>query len=161
MKKQILSINQALKIAQDLHNQSKSIVLVGGCFDILHIGHINFLEKAKKKGDYLFVFLESDQKIKKIKGNQRPIFNQEQRAKILSSLKFVDFIILLPFFSKNINYDNLILKLKPDVIALTKNHSSLKYIKKQAKTISAKIAIVNEIIPNISTTHTILKIKNL
>ena len=73
----------------------KNIVLVGGCFDIVHLGHLIFLEKAKAKGDILIVLLESDENIRKNKGQNRPINNQEDRALFLSKLKMVDKLDIL------------------------------------------------------------------
>src|SRR3990167_134264 len=116
----VVSIEKAIQITNHLNNQRKRIVLTGGCFDILHIGHISFLENAKKEGDVLFVLLESDESIKKLKGDNRPINNQEDRAKILESLKIVDYIIRLPYFENDKDYDKLISSLKPDIIATTK-----------------------------------------
>lgn len=158
---QILNIDQAVKISNKLHIKNKTIVLAGGCFDILHIGHIDFLEKAKKRGDFLFIFLESDARIKQLKGKERPIFNKMERARVLSALKFIDYIILLPFFKKNNEYDDLILKLKPNIIAVTKNDPNIKHIKRQIKLVSAKIAIVNLKIKNVSSTSILSKIVTL
>ena len=158
---QILNINQAVETAKILHDKNKTIVLAGGCFDILHIGHMDFLEKAKKRGDILFLFLESDEKIKQLKGNQRPIFDQMERAKVLSALKFVDYIILLPEFKKNEEYDTLIKNIKPNIIAVTKNDPNIKHIKRQIKLVSAKIAIVNSKIKNVSSSNILSKIADL
>lgn len=93
---------------------SKIKILIGGCFDILHIGHIKFLKKARSFGDYLIVLLESDANIKKLKGNSRPFHSQKERKEILLSLKFVDKIIILPDIVDNTFYDNLIKKIKPN-----------------------------------------------
>ena len=71
----------------------KKTVLVGGCFDILHYGHLRFLSQAKEKGEMLIVALESDTFIRKIK-NKKPIHTQEQRAEILAHLNLVDMIIV-------------------------------------------------------------------
>ncbi len=71
-------------------------VLVGGCFDLLHFGHIKFLEEAKKSGDYLVVALESDENVRRTKGETRPIHTQEQRKAMLESLTCVDEVIMLP-----------------------------------------------------------------
>lgn len=95
-------------------------VLVGGCFDILHYGHIHFLREAKKLGDYLVVILESDKRIKKLKGNLRPFHNQIQRKEILESLNFVDEVIILKDEMTDQDYEETIIKINPDVIAITK-----------------------------------------
>src|SRR3990172_9001991 len=69
----VFSPERAIKIAEELNQKGKRIVLVGGCFDIIHKGHILFLKKAKDEGDFLFVFLESDKKVRELKGYGRPI----------------------------------------------------------------------------------------
>ena len=91
----------------------KRIVLVGGCFDILHIGHVRFLSEAKRMGDYLVVLLEGDRKLKKLKGGKRPIFIQKERAEMLSALGSVDLIVLLPTMDTDRSYLNLIRRIKP------------------------------------------------
>lgn len=89
-----------------------SIGFTNGCFDLLHEGHINFLEKAKSKCNYLVVGLNSDKSIKKIKGNKRPILNLKQRKKIIKSVKYVDKVMV---FNQETPI-NLIKKIKPDII---------------------------------------------
>jgi FAD synthetase len=130
----------------------QKIVLVGGCFDILHIGHITFLEKAKKAGDYLIVLLESDQAIQKLKGKNRPINSQADRAKILSSLKVVDKVIALPVM-KDLDYDELVKKIKPAVIATTSGDSGIHHKKRAAKLVGAKVKVVTKNIKDQSTTN--------
>ncbi len=127
------------------------VVLTGGCFDILHPGHIIFLEKAKQSGDYLIVLLESDEKIKKIKGNNRPILSQKDRMKILQSLRSVDEVINLPFFDSAKEYDQFIEKIKPDIIAVTKGYPNISYYLRSAKSVGAKLKFVTPIIGNYST----------
>ena len=73
-------------------SQKETIVFTNGCFDLLHIGHISLFESAKGYGDKLVVGLNSDKSIERIKGNSRPIISQYNRAKVLSSIKFVDAI---------------------------------------------------------------------
>jgi FAD synthetase len=146
----ILTINQLSKLNKLTHN--KKVVLVGGCFDILHIGHITFLEKAKQKGDLLIVLLESDESIRKSKGRSRPINFQNIRAKILSSLESVDYVVLLPFIESNQKYDELVQKLKPDILATTRGDKGMLHKKRQAKKIEAKLITVTEKIKDQSTT---------
>lgn len=92
--------------------RGKKIVFTNGCFDILHLGHIHLLEEAKKHGDLLIVGLNSDSSIKSIKGDTRPILNQEARAAILASLEVVDYIVI---FDEETPY-SLISLIKPDVL---------------------------------------------
>jgi D-beta-D-heptose 7-phosphate kinase/D-beta-D-heptose 1-phosphate adenosyltransferase len=79
-------------ILEDLKAKGKRIVFTNGCFDLLHIGHIRYLEDAKSLGDILVVGVNSDQSIRGLKGNNRPILPQEERTEILSSLGCVDYI---------------------------------------------------------------------
>lgn len=129
----------------------RKTVLVGGCFDVLHPGHVIFLEKAKKMGDYLIVLLESDEKIKQLKGKSRPFFNQQERAVVLKGLKFVDQIIMLPFIKTNAEYERVIKKLKPDIIAATKGAPDNYHKERIAKIVGAKLKYVSKIIGNYST----------
>lgn len=128
----------------------KDIVLVGGCFDILHRGHIFFLDEARKKGS-LVVLLESDESVKKMKGQNRPINDQEDRALILSCLKMVNYVINLNGILSNSDYDNLIREINPKFIAATEGDNKLEHKKRQAKEVGAKILLVKEI-KGISTT---------
>jgi len=109
------------------------IVLVGGCFDILHIGHVRFLSEAKRMGDYLVVLLESDQRVRALKGEKRPVFIQKERAEMLSALKSVDLVVLLPMLETDRDYLNLIKRIKPDVIAVTENDPLIEKKRWQAK----------------------------
>ncbi len=149
----ILTVDQAIKEGERLRLNGKSIVLIGGCFDILHIGHITFLEKAKASGDSLFVFLEPDESIKKLKGKKRPINNQENRAKILSALESVDYVILLPPHLTGIDYDRMIIQLKPAIIATTRGDVHRKNKERQAALIKCKIIEVTDYISDQSTSR--------
>lgn len=151
----ITSIEQAIRIAKDLKKSAKHIVLAGGCFDILHIGHVTFLEKAKAQGNVLFVFLESDTSIKKLKGSNRPVNNQQDRSKILASLTSVDFIIILPAKFTDMDYGDLITNLRPDVIAVTKGDPFKKQKEIQAGNAGGKVVEVTGVISDISTSRLI------
>ena len=106
----------------------KKLVVVGGCFDLLHLGHIIFLQQAKAKGEILLVLLESDQTIKKLKGAMRPIHSQDVRAQILSELKSVDYVLKIPSFTSDKEYDELITRLNPSDFELTIEASAILYI---------------------------------
>lgn len=148
----IISAGKISPLAKELKSKNKKIVLVGGCFDILHLGHIIFLEKAKKTGDILLVLLESDQKIKELKGVDRPVHSQTERAKILSAISFVDYIILLPFMTKKSQYNDLVKKIMPDIIAATRAAEGNDYKKRTANLTGAKLVFVTRVIGQYSTT---------
>jgi len=137
----------------------KKKVLVGGVFDILHFGHIQFLKKAKKLGDYLIVALESDENVRKIKGEKRPIHNQNQRREILESLKFVDEVISLPEMKSDEDYKNLVIKVKPQVVAVTVGDPILEKKRKQASLIGARVIEIPKI--NVFSTSQIAKLLEL
>ncbi len=80
------------EICLGLKSQSKKIVFTNGCFDILHAGHVDYINKAKALGDVLIVAVNSDISVKKIKGSKRPIIGQMERAAVVSNLKAVDYV---------------------------------------------------------------------
>lgn len=147
----ILTINQAIKISEKIRKKGKKIVLTGGCFDILHIGHIAYLTNAKKQGEILMVLLESDETIRNTKGENRPIHTQEQRATILATLSVVDYIVFLPPMKEDKNYDELVFSLKPAIIVGTKADPKRIHKERQAKVIHAQLIDVVERITDTST----------
>ena len=104
--------NSLEKILNSERKNDKKIVFTNGCFDLLHVGHIDYLEKCKKRGDILIVGLNTDKSITKLKGPMRPINEFEERAKILSSLECVDYVI---GFSEETPF-NLIKAIQPNVL---------------------------------------------
>jgi D-beta-D-heptose 7-phosphate kinase/D-beta-D-heptose 1-phosphate adenosyltransferase len=112
MKQKIKGREELLKIIQDLKIKGKRIVFTNGCFDLLHIGHIRYLEEAKTLGDVLIVGVNSDSSVRKLKGPERPILPVEERAEILSGLGCVDYITIFD----ELDPLNLISSLQPDVL---------------------------------------------
>jgi D-beta-D-heptose 7-phosphate kinase/D-beta-D-heptose 1-phosphate adenosyltransferase len=100
------------EIRERLRSEGKKVVFTNGCFDIIHPGHIDYLNKAKACGDVLIVGLNSDDSVKRLKGDKRPILNEEERAFILSNLKAVDFVTL---FTEDTPF-NIISDLIPDYL---------------------------------------------
>ena len=149
----ILTTKQAITLSTQLHKQNQKVVLVGGCFDLLHIGHITFLEEAKKKGDILIVLLESDTSITTAKGENRPINSQDIRAKILAALSMVDRVILLEPQMSNTDYDTLVFAIKPAIIATTKGDPRRKEKEYCAQAVGAQVMDVIERQEDASTTH--------
>ncbi len=108
----IKSIEELTAIRNELRIQNKKVVFTNGVFDILHAGHVDYLCKAKNLGDVLILGLNSDQSVKRIKGDKRPIVPQQERAFILSNLKCIDYITI---FDEDTPYE-IIKKLLPDVL---------------------------------------------
>lgn len=90
MNRKVLSSENLQPVLDGYRQQSKKIVFTNGCFDLLHIGHVRYLEQAKALGDILIVGINSDASVKRLKGPTRPIQNENDRAEILASLKAVD-----------------------------------------------------------------------
>jgi len=125
--------------------KNKKIVLVGGCFDILHYGHIHFLKKAKLLGNHLVVAIESDKNIKRLKGSQRPFHNQGQRKEILESLNFVDEVITLKDKMTDADYLKMVQEVQPLVIAITTGDLIIEKKKSHAKKVGARIVEIEKI----------------
>ena len=93
------------------HQEGKTVVATNGCFDILHVGHVRYLEKTKSFADYLIVLLNSDKSVRSIKGPTRPINNENDRAEVLGALRCVDYVVLFDEDSPR----DLLDEIKPDV----------------------------------------------
>jgi len=139
---------------------NENITLTGGCFDILHPGHLKFLQKAKELGGKVYVLLESDESIKQIKGDNRPVNNQSARALALSKLEFVDFVICIPQFKNDSDYFSLVKRLKPDIIAVTRGDPLIKKKSEQAKVVGGKVVEVTNRIKKYSTTKILKNERN-
>lgn len=98
-------------LIDSLHKNGKTVVTTNGCFDILHVGHVRYLEKTKTFADVSIVLLNSDKSVRSIKGPTRPINNESDRAEILSALRCVDYVVLFDEDSPR----NLLDEMKPDV----------------------------------------------
>lgn len=94
-KSKIMKLNEIKKITEKINSKKKTIGLITGCFDVLHLGHIELFRFAKKQVDVLVVGIENDRSIKLTKGESRPIFNQRQRAQQLAELKSVDYVFII------------------------------------------------------------------
>ena len=121
------------------------IILTGGCFDILHYGHLQFLKKAKSLGNYLIVAIESDINVRKLKGDGRPIHNQNQRKEVLEALKFVDQVIILKDQMNDKDYLKLVKTINPTIIAVTEGDPILVKKQEQAKLIGAKVVEISKV----------------
>lgn len=153
----IINQNEVEAVVKELKNKNQSIVLTNGCFDILHIGHAEYLKEAKKLGDKLFIGVNSDTSVKKLKGESRPINNEIDRAKLLGYLEFVDYLVI--FEEKTA--DNLIDLVKPDIYV--KGGDYTKESLPEYPTIeknNAQVAFIN-FVEGYSTTKIIEKSKNL
>lgn len=111
--KKIHSLPKLTEIIEKHKQDSKRIVLANGCFDLIHVGHIRYLKESKKRGDILVVALNSDSSVRKLKGKGRPILLENERAEIIASFSFVDYVT----FFNEANVERVLLLLKPHVHA--------------------------------------------
>ncbi|SRR6266404_1035706 len=132
-----------------MNYQYKKIVLVGGCFDIIHFGHIQFLQKAKEAGDYLIVALEPDERIINYK-KRTPIHTQQERAHNLLALRSVDQVIMLPLLNGFDDYLALVADIKPHIIAISANDPQQVNKQKQADAVGAQLVVVTDMIGTFS-----------
>ena len=108
----LTSRTEIREICVKLRQQGKTIVFTNGCFDIIHAGHVTYLENAKVLGDVLVVGLNTDDSVRRLKGSGRPVNNEQDRALVLDSLRFVDYVTL---FNEDTPYE-LIQEIKPDIL---------------------------------------------
>jgi len=112
LRTKIIPYNKIAELSENLHNQGKRIIFTNGCFDILHLGHVLYLESAKAMGDVLIVGLNGDASVKRLKGNERPIIPEDERALVLAALETVDYVCI---FEQDTPYE-LIDLIKPNVL---------------------------------------------
>lgn len=108
---QLLRRENVADFVKKLHQSGKTVVVTNGCFDILHVGHVRYLQKTKSFADYMIVLLNSDKSVRNIKGPTRPINNEQDRAEVLNALACVDYVVMFDEDSPA----NLIDEIKPDV----------------------------------------------
>lgn len=112
MIEKILSPEQMLRERERLRAAGKRLVFTNGVFDLLHVGHVRYLEQARAFGDSLLVAINSDRTVRELKGPDRPVFDQAERAEILAALRCVDYVTIFD----NISPRSLIGELRPDVL---------------------------------------------
>ena len=120
----IVSLAILNRIVKRLRQNGKRVVFTNGCFDILHYGHVKYLQDARARGDYLVVAVNSDSSVKKIKAKNRPVIGQSDRLKTVAALASVDYVVL---FSEETPL-RLIKALKPDILIKGADWSKKKII---------------------------------
>lgn len=147
----IKTFDEIKTLASKLHSQGKKIVFTNGCFDILHVGHVKYLEVAKSYGDVLILGLNADSSVRKLKGPTRPINTQEDRAYILASLESVDYVVI---FEEETPYE-LIKLIKPHVLVKGGDYEGKEVV---GQDIADELKLV-QFVDGKSTTNTIKRIK--
>ncbi|MEK6855116.1 MAG: adenylyltransferase/cytidyltransferase family protein [Nanoarchaeota archaeon] len=158
----ILREYEELDVIRKGHSEEK-IVYASGTFDIMHVGHVSFFEQCRKQGDILVVGVAEDSVIREYKGPKRPVQNERQRAKMLVSLKPVNYC----FINKSHNFSELDIifsHLRPDFYVISEDARTIEVQRKYAAQNRVELVILDKLMEgdlNISTTQLIEKIKDL
>jgi len=157
--KKLITLNPLLALAANLRESGKKIVWTSGCFDILHAGHIHYLEEAREFGDILVVGLNSDNSVRTLKGNKRPLFTQLNRALVLNAIQYIDYIII---------YDEptsceILKRLKPEIYVKGGDYSihSIDAMEKEIVERNGGHCVILENWDGLSTTHIINRIRTM
>ena len=151
----VITLTELAAVRKKLKTEGKKVVFTNGCFDILHVGHTRYLKEAKKQGDILVLGLNSDESVRSLKGEKRPLMPENERADVIASLESVDYVTifheLTPF--------ELIEYLKPDVLVKGGDWEEKDVVgRKSVETWGGKVVIIPEI-KGASTTNIIEKVK--
>jgi len=152
--KKIVTLNRLIGIVKKLKKQDKKIVTTNGVFDILHLGHVKYLEQAKKLGDVLIVGVNSDPSVRHIKGDKRPINNEKSRIGVIAGLESVDFAFL--FNEKDPK--KWLSKIKPEIHVKAGDYEISKIIEKDVVEKNGGKIIIAKVLKGYSTTGLIDKI---
>lgn len=110
--KKLKTLEELVRMTQDLRRQGKRLVFTNGCFDLLHRGHVRYLDRAKTLGDVLIVAVNSDASVRALKGPDRPVMSHEERAELVTALAAVDYV----FVFDELTPEKAIQALEPDVL---------------------------------------------
>jgi D-glycero-beta-D-manno-heptose 1-phosphate adenylyltransferase len=156
-KNKILTLSEAKKKTQEWKDAGDKTVFSNGCFDILHAGHCDYLEKAREKGDHLIVGLNTDQSVSRLKGPSRPVTDENSRSRVLAALEFVDMVV---FFDQDTPLQ-LIQELSPDILVKGKDYEISNIVGADHVLQNGGKVETIELTEGLSTTNVINKIKDL
>jgi D-beta-D-heptose 7-phosphate kinase/D-beta-D-heptose 1-phosphate adenosyltransferase len=151
----IVSLNKLIKLKSSFARNKQKVVFTNGCFDILHAGHISYLEFAKQQGDILILGLNSDLSVKRNKGDSRPINCEQDRATVVAALEFIDYIVI---FNEDEPLE-VIAKIIPNVLVKGKDWAHYVCGREIVEENGGKV-ILADMVDGKSTTNIIKKIDN-
>lgn len=155
MKDKIVTLDKLEKEIRNIRQQGKKVVSTSGCFDILHAGHVTYLEEAKAKGDILIVMLNSDSSVRGLKGSTRPIVPEGERAVVIAGLESVDYVCI---FSDRTPC-GVIDRLQPDIVIKGGDYAGRKIPEMDSVAVyGGRVEYVN-VVDGCSTTNIVEKIK--
>jgi len=156
-RQKIKSREELQSLIISLQKQGKKIVFTNGCFDIIHIGHVRLLQEARAQGDKLIIAINTDNSVRGLKGNSRPILGEQERAEMLAALECVDFVT---FFAEPTPLETILI-LHPDFLVKGADYTLDEIVgKKEVLAYGGKVLAI-PLTPDYSTTALIEKIKKL
>jgi D-glycero-beta-D-manno-heptose 1-phosphate adenylyltransferase len=150
-------IEKAKMIVADWKSRGQRIVFTNGCFDLVHLGHVDYLEKARNLGDRLIVGLNSDASVNRFKGAERPYQDQFSRARVLAAMQFTDLVV---FFDEDTPL-NLITALVPDILVKGSDYLAENIVGAEVVKKNGGVVKTIDFIPGYSTTGIVEKIKGI
>jgi rfaE bifunctional protein nucleotidyltransferase chain/domain len=151
----IKDLEHAKEQVQQWKTQGKKIAFTNGCFDLLHLGHVDYLEKARALGDKLILGLNSDNSVSRFKGQNRPIQDQNSRARVLAALQFVDLVV---FFNEDTPL-NLITEIQPDILVKGSDYLAENIVGADVVKRNGGVVKTIDFVPGYSTSKIVEKIK--
>jgi rfaE bifunctional protein nucleotidyltransferase chain/domain len=151
----IKSKQDASALVRTWKNHGNKVVFTNGCFDLIHLGHVDYLEKARNLGDKLVIGLNSDNSVSRFKGPERPLQDQNSRARVLAAMQFIDLVV---FFDEDTPLD-LISELVPNVLVKGSDYLAENIVGADVVKNNGGVVKTIDFVPGYSTTRIVEKIK--
>ena len=151
-----MDLNDIVRLRESWKNDKKTVVFTNGCFDLLHVGHLSYLEQAKSLGDYLIVAINSDASVRHLKGDSRPIHSERDRLRLIQAMSVVD----VAFIFHEETPLSVISKIKPDIHTKGGDYEKESLVEYDAVIQHGGQVIILPFIDGKSTTTIIQKIKS-
>ena len=147
----IFNRNELATVLQQLKSEGNVIVTTNGCFDVLHLGHLRYLQAARQLGDLLVVAINSDASVRELKGENRPLIPEDERAEMLAGLECVDYVVIFP----ELNPIELLSELKPSFHVKGGDYKLEQLVEREVVEANGGKVIVGLNVPGKSTTNLI------
>jgi len=151
----LVTVDEAAEATENARRRGQSVVFTNGCFDLLHVGHVTYLQEAAALGDMLIIGMNSDDSIRRLKGESRPVINEQNRAALLAALQCVDFVVV---FDEDTPCD-LLEKIRPDTLVKGGTYSPDEVVGKDIVESYGGTVCVTSVSVNVSTTKIVEKIR--
>jgi len=151
----IVTLAEAKPIVKSWQNKNQRVVFTNGCFDLIHLGHVDYLEKARLLGDRLVIGLNTDDSVSRFKGPERPLQDQVSRARVLAAMQFIDLVV---FFNEDTPL-NLITEILPNVLVKGSDYLADNIVGADVVKKNGGVVKTIDFVPGYSTTRIVEKIK--